>query len=173
MSSLSIWPEILAGNGLEHVPKKSKISWKVITGELYVDFGGPAGGSCTLTGAAVIGSDSESFFSLESNMATGGIWFFSVKYYLLKWYHKNGEISRLTLQNSMRICQNLPWAKSDPLVWEICRVYRSGQRFWQGMVWSMPRKSRKFHEKWSLVSSMSILVGPAGGSCTLTDTHHF
>ena len=32
----------------------------------------------------------------------------------------------------------------------------------------MTRKSIKFNEKWSLVRSMSILVGPAGGSLTLT-----
>ena len=83
----------------------------------------------------------------QSNKAAGQNLIFRLTDYVCASDPSNGEISRLRHRNSLRICLNLPWAKSDPLVWEIGRVYRSGPRFWRGMVWSMPRKSRKFHEK--------------------------
>ena len=57
-------------------PKIDKIFRKVLSGELCANFGGPAGGARTLTGAehlAELLHDSESLLRLKSNTGARGI----------------------------------------------------------------------------------------------------
>jgi len=57
------------------------------------------------------------------------------------------KISRLMIQNSLRICQNFPETKSDPTVLEMLRVYSSGLSIWQKPVRACTPKVENFMKK--------------------------
>ena len=68
-------------------------------------------------------NDSKSLSCLKSNTGAGEIWFLSVKYYLGVSHPSSEKISGLNLQNSLRVCQNLPLGNSFRMVWQMLQGY--------------------------------------------------
>ena len=56
----------------------------------------------------------------------------------------------------------LPWVKTYPGIDLLCQSMRFTKSCTAGQVFSMTHGSREFHEKWSLVKSMSILAALPG-----------
>ena len=107
------------------------------------------------------------------------VWFFRRTDYVGERDPSNWKISRLTLQNLIRIGLNLTEVYSFSLVFAIIFGYSSGPSIWQGMLGRMTQKSeifmnmRYFHEMWNWakfwirqqqIDSILNFGGPAGGS---------